>query len=378
MFPLAIYIHWPFCKAKCPYCDFNSHVTDSIDARRWQRAYLREMEYFAERVGRRVVRSIFFGGGTPSLMPVSLVEAILKKIQERFDIAADCEITLEMNPTSVEAEKLAGFKAAGVNRVSMGIQSLRAESLKFLGRQHSAEEALAALGVVRALFDNYSFDLIYARPGQSVQAWQAELAQALEYAGPHFSLYQLTIEKGTPFYAAHQRGEFQLPPEEDAAEMYELTERALAEKGLLAYEVSNYAKPGKECRHNLQYWHYGEYLGIGPGAHGRIGSLRHATMMLHAPEQWLKAVEAKGQGLQTDQLLSAEDVFEEALMMGLRLVEGIDAACFQAVTGQELFTKLTQEKIRKLEGLLIADGQSLRATPRGRLLLSSLTSALLA
>lgn len=386
MLPLAIYIHWPFCKAKCPYCDFNSHVTESVDAARWQAAYIKEIEYFSARIGQREVSSIFFGGGTPSLMPVSLVKVMMDTIAEHFILQPDIEVTLEMNPTSVEATKLEGFKAAGVNRVSMGIQSLRAKDLKFLGRQHGAEEALTALKTARSLFDNYSFDLIYARPNQSLADWKEELEEALEYVGSHFSLYQLTIEKGTPFYAAHQRGEFALPDEDVAAEMYEYTESALQKKELMAYEVSNYAKRGFECRHNLTYWHYGEYIGIGAGAHGRVlktedrGKNRYATMMLHAPESWLNAVEKNGHGLQSDIALTPQDIKDEAIMMGLRLVEGIDAKRFHQATGLDIWQLLKTKKLGALtaEGLLEYNANYIRATAKGRMLLSSLTGALLA
>jgi oxygen-independent coproporphyrinogen-3 oxidase len=379
MLPLAIYIHWPFCKAKCPYCDFNSHVAEQIVSERWKAAYLKEIKYFAERMDKRKVSSIFFGGGTPSLMPVNLVKAIIDTLSEYFIFDENIEITLEMNPTSIEAQKLEGFKAAGVNRVSVGIQSLRAKDLKFLGRQHSAEEALAALKMAREIFPNYSFDLMYARPEQTLDAWREELEEALEYAGPHFSLYQLTIEKGTPFYAAHSRGEFTLPDEDVATEMYELTEKMLKQKGLLAYEVSNYAKPGFECRHNLTYWHYGEYVGIGPGAHGRIGFPRQATMMIHGPEAWLKSVEEKGHGLQSDVVITPQEIKEEAVMMGLRLASGIDAVRFKTATGLDLWSCLDQQKLKACaaEGLIEYTPDYVRPTEKGRMLLSSLTALLL-
>ena len=380
MLPLAIYIHWPFCKAKCPYCDFNSHVAEEIVAERWKAAYLKEIKYFAKRIGKRTVSSIFFGGGTPSLMPVDLVKAIIDTLAEHFILADDIEITLEMNPTSVEAQKLEGFKAAGVNRVSVGIQSLRAKDLKFLGRQHSAEEAIAALQTARDIFSNYSFDLIYARPNQTLLEWREELEEALQYVGTHFSLYQLTIEKGTPFYAAHSRGEFVLPDEDVAAEMYETTEIILKQKGLLAYEVSNYAKPGFECRHNLTYWQYGEYVGIGPGAHGRTGFPRQATMMIHGPEAWLKSVEEKNHGLQSDIAITPQEIKEEAVMMGLRLAEGIDVAKFKMATGLDLWSCLDTQKLEACakEGLITYTPNNLRPTQKGRMLLSSLTALLLA
>lgn len=379
MFPLAVYIHWPFCKAKCPYCDFNSHVAGNVEAARWRNAYIKEIEYFSARLGQCEIGSIFFGGGTPSLMPVELVTAIIQQLKDKFMTTEDVEITLEMNPTSIEAKKLEGFKAAGVNRVSVGIQSLRADDLKFLGRQHSAAEALAALQMAGEIFTNYSFDLIYARPGQTLAKWHEELEEALQYVGPHLSLYQLTIEKGTPFHASYQRGEFALPDEEVAAEMYELTEAVLQKKGLAAYEVSNYAKPGFECRHNLAYWHYGEYIGIGPGAHGRIGMPRQATMMLHAPEAWLQSVEAKGYGLQSDEKIASEVIKEEAIMMGLRLASGIERRRFNAATGLELWECIQQEKLARYrqEGLIEYGDDFIRPTQKGRLLLSSLTASLL-
>lgn len=358
----ALYIHWPFCKSKCPYCDFNSHVSAGIDKTRWHAAYLRELSHF----GKRDYTSLFFGGGTPSLMPPELVAALIEAAG-----AKNVEVTLEMNPTSIEAAKLRAFKEAGVNRVSIGVQALNASDLKFLGREHSAEEARAAIQVAASIFDNYSFDLIYARPHQTVEAWRRELSEALAMAGPHLSLYQLTIEKGTPFFAAHARGEFALPDEEEAAAMYHATEEILAAAGYAAYEVSNYAKPGFECRHNLNYWRYGEYVGIGPGAHGRIGGApRTATMMIHQPDAWLQAVEKNGHGLQSESPLSPEELREESVMMGLRLVEGMPVADAE---------KLNRKRIGQClaEGLLEQTDTHLRATLKGRLVLTSLTAALL-
>lgn len=365
---IALYIHWPFCKSKCPYCDFNSHVTDGVDEARWQAAYLKELEYFTRRLGPVKISSIFFGGGTPSLMPPGLVKALIEAAKPE----AGAEITLEMNPTSIEAEKLKAFKEAGVNRVSIGVQAMNAKDLKFLGREHSAEEAIAAIKTAASIFDNYSFDLIYARPGQSVDAWEKELKEALNLAGPHLSLYQLTIEKGTPFYAAHARGEFTLPDEDVAAEMYAVTEEVLLEAGYEAYEVSNYAKPGFECRHNLIYWRYGEYIGIGPGAHGRLvlGGKRTATMAIHAPEAWLKSVEEKDHGTQSETPLSYDEVREESVMMGLRLVEGISRKMAETLN-EDMIEACIQEE------LLVETETGIAATFDGRLVLSSLTAALL-
>lgn len=378
---IALYIHWPFCKSKCPYCDFNSHVTQSVDEARWQAAYLKELDYFAKRIGPRRLTSMFFGGGTPSLMPPALVAALIKAAGEHFTLAPNMEITLEMNPTSIEAAKLEQFSKAGVNRVSIGVQALNAKDLKFLGREHSADEAIAAIKTASSIFKNYSFDLMYARPGQSVAEWEAELTEALKLAGPHLSLYQLTIEKGTPFYAAYERGEFELPNEDIAAEMYEVTEELLLNAGYEAYEISNYAKPGFECRHNITYWRYADYLGIGPGAHGRIQEAngRSATMMLHAPENWLKSVEEKGHGTQSDTKLTQEEVREEAIMMGLRLIRGIDAGQFTKTTGMNLWKSIDREMLDACvqEGLLEKEGNVIRASFDGRLVLSPLTAALL-
>jgi oxygen-independent coproporphyrinogen-3 oxidase len=378
--PLALYIHWPFCLAKCPYCDFNSHVRAVLPQARFRAALLAELDWEAARLGRRPLRSIFFGGGTPSLMEPETVAALIDRARARFDPAADLEITLEANPTSIEAGRFAGYRAAGVNRVSIGVQSLDEAALRMLGRQHSASQAIAALELGRKIFPRLSFDLIYARPGQTEPAWRAELAQALDLAADHLSLYQLTIEPGTAFEALHRRGAVVLPDEETAAGLYEATAEEAARFGLLPYEVSNYARPGSESRHNLAYWRYGDYLGIGPGAHGRLsldGRLI-ATRRHRAPEVWAERVEASGHGAGEDLTVTAEERAREMLLMGLRLSEGIAAARFQARTGVALADAIEPDiRAAAVEaGYLVDEGDRLRATPEGRLRLDALLGAL--
>ena len=293
---LALYVHWPFCLSKCPYCDFNSHVRERVDHGRWRDALLRELRREAGRAGRRRLQSIFFGGGTPSLMEPDTVAALVADARALFDASAELEVTLEANPTSVERGRLAAFREAGVNRLSLGVQSLDEEALRFLGRRHDAAEAVAALEAARALFPRLSFDLIYARPGQAEAAWRAELRRALALAADHLSLYQLTIEPGTRFATEHARGAFALPADDDAARLYAATAEEAERFGLLPYEVSNYARPGAESRHNLQYWRYGDYLGIGPGAHQRLslGGALLAARRHRAPEAWLRGWSATG------------------------------------------------------------------------------------
>jgi len=286
---VALYIHWPFCASKCPYCDFNSHVADSIDHDRWVARYLEEIDRYADEMSGRKIVSIYFGGGTPSLMRPSSVEAILDRVQARWKIANDIEITLEANPTSVEMEKFADFRVAGVNRVSLGVQALNDDDLAFLGREHSVDEALQALEIAKAQFERVNFDLIYARPEQGLKDWEQELDRAAELAVGHLSLYQLTIERNTPFYMSHAKGDFKIPEQELAADFYVLTQEVLEAAGLVSYEVSNHAVVGQESRHNLMYWHYGDYIGIGPGAHGRVtsGGEKYATRAHAAPQIWL-------------------------------------------------------------------------------------------
>ena len=337
--PFGVYVHWPFCLSKCPYCDFNSHVRRaSIDEGRFVRAFAAEIAATAARAPGRSVSTIFFGGGTPSLMQPATVGAILESIARHWTIAPDLEVTLEANPTSVEAERFRGYRAAGVNRVSLGVQSLDDRVLAELGRTHTAREALDAVGIARSVFERYSFDLIYARPRQTPQEWARELQLALAEAGEHLSLYQLTIEPDTPFAALHAAGKLKTPDDDTARTLYDATLEICAAHGLPAYEISNHARPGGECRHNLIYWRASEYAGIGPGAHGRldIDGTRRATATERSPEAWLARVEAQGHGLVTDDALTREETADEFLLMGLRLAEGIDIARFAAVAGRPL------------------------------------------
>ncbi|HEV2957606.1 MAG TPA: radical SAM family heme chaperone HemW [Xanthobacteraceae bacterium] len=335
----GVYVHWPFCLSKCPYCDFNSHVRHAaIDEARFVRAFAAEIAATAERIPAREAVSIFFGGGTPSLMQPATVGSILDAIARHWKLAPDVEVTLEANPTSVEATRFRGYRAAGVNRVSLGVQALDDAALAALGRLHSAEEALAAVAIARAAFPRYSFDLIYARPGQTVAAWRDELARAIGEAGDHLSLYQLTIEPDTPFATLHAAGKLATPDDDTARALYDATQDVCDARGLPAYEISNHARAGGECRHNLVYWRYGEYAGIGPGAHGRldIGGRRYATATERNPEQWLALVEARGHGLVVDETLTRSEQADELLLMGLRLAEGIELARYAEVAGKPL------------------------------------------
>jgi oxygen-independent coproporphyrinogen-3 oxidase len=380
MDPLALYIHWPFCLAKCPYCDFNSHVRDRIDQARFAAALRRELAWEAARLGRRRLASIFFGGGTPSLMEPATVAALIDDARRLFDPEPDIEITLEANPTSVEAARLAEFRAAGVNRASLGVQSLRDDQLRLLGRQHSARQAVAALETARSIFPRLSFDLIYARPHQTLADWRAELAEALALAADHLSLYQLTIEPGTGFEALHRQGALVLPDDDTAAALYDATGEAAARFGLLSYEVSNYARPGAESRHNLAYWRYRDYAGIGPGAHGRllIGGRLLATRRHRAPEPWAERVERHGHGSTTEAEITPADRAREMLLMGLRLTEGIDPARFATRTGLALDAALDPETLARAmdEGYLVRTPDRLAATPEGRKRLDALLAAL--
>ena len=338
----AVYVHWPFCLSKCPYCDFNSHVRHGgIDEARFLRAYEAEIAATAARIGKRTVSSVFFGGGTPSLMQPSSVQAILDAIAKHWSVAPGAEVTLEANPTSVEATRFRGYRAAGVNRVSLGVQSLDDAALKELGRLHSAQEALDAVAVARSIFERYSFDLIYARPHQTLEAWAAELKRAIAEAAEHLSLYQLTIEPGTPFFGLHTAGKLKLPDDDRARDLYDLTQAICTDAGLPAYEISNHARPGAECRHNLIYWRGHEYAGIGPGAHGRlnIGGARYATETDKRPEGWLMRVEARGTGLTVEDRLTSGETADEYLLMGLRLAEGIDPERFSALSGRAIDPK---------------------------------------
>jgi oxygen-independent coproporphyrinogen-3 oxidase len=384
--PLALYIHWPFCAAKCPYCDFNSHVREQVDGARHGRALLAELETEAARAGRRRLSSIFFGGGTPSLMPPEAVAALIERACALFDTEPGLEITLEANPTSVEAAKLRAFREAGVNRLSLGVQALDAAALGFLGRGHTAGEAVAALEHARATFPRLSFDLIYARPGQEEAAWRAELRRALSLAADHLSLYQLTIEPGTRFATEHARGAFHLPEGEEGAALYSATAEEAAHFGLLPYEVSNYARPGAESRHNLAYWRYGDYLGIGAGAHQRLtldgpaGATVLAARRHRAPEIWQERVERDGHARVEETALSPVERGREAMLMGLRLSEGVDPARIAARSGLDFDEVVDRAMLEALaeEGYLewTPTGR-LAATTEGRLRLDALLPVLL-
>lgn len=371
---LGVYIHWPFCASKCPYCDFNSHVRQSIDEDAWRNAYAREIEHYARMTPGRTVTSVFFGGGTPSLMHPRTAQAVIDAVAKYWTLTSDAEITLEANPTSVEAGKFAAFRAAGVNRVSIGVQALNDEDLKFLGRQHNAQEALSAIETARRHFDRYSFDLIYARPGMTVEKWRNELAAALTHTGGHLSLYQLTIEEGTPFYMRHARGEFFVPDDEGGGALYEVTQEMMDAAGMPAYEVSNHAAPGQESRHNLTYWRYGDYAGIGPGAHGRltVENVKYATCGHRAPEVWLERAGRDGHGAHPFEAVTGQQEFIERLMMGLRLREGVKLPA-------EWTKYLEDRKIGALaqEGLLVVANDNLRLTSAGIQRLNGVLSHLL-
>jgi putative oxygen-independent coproporphyrinogen III oxidase len=359
--PFAVYVHWPFCLSKCPYCDFNSHVRHGgVDEARFVRAFEAEIAATAARVPGRTVSSIFFGGGTPSLMQPASVQAILDAIGKHWTVAPDAEVSLEANPTSVEATRFRGYRAAGVNRVSLGVQALDDAALKELGRLHTVQEALDAVGVARSIFGRYSFDLIYARPRQTLDAWAAELKRAIEEAAEHLSLYQLTIEPDTPFSTLHKAGKLVIPDDDSARDLYDLTQLTCADAGLPAYEVSNHARPGAECRHNLVYWRGHEYAGVGPGAHGRlnIDGRRYATETEKRPESWLMRVEAAGTGLIVDDKLTSGETADEFLLMGLRLAEGIDPERYTALAGRALDPKRIS---------ILRDEGAIETTQAGRL-----------
>jgi len=376
----ALYVHWPFCLAKCPYCDFNSHVRSAaIDEDRYVAAFRTEIKHRAAIAQGRTVRSVFFGGGTPSLMRPQTVQAIIDAIAEAWTIAPGAEITLEANPTSVEAGRFRGYRAAGVNRLSLGVQALNDADLKFLGRRHTAEEALAALKVAASIFSRHSFDLIYARPGQTVEAWRAELAQALDLAGEHLSLYQLTIEPDTMFERLWKAGKLAVPDADLGRELFDATQEITQAHGLPAYEVSNHARPGAESQHNLVYWRYGEYAGIGPGAHGRLigPDGRRAQSTEKHPEMWLTQVETEGHGLIENEVLTAEEQGDEFLLMGLRLREGIDPQRFAKLSGRSI----DQRQIESLteDGFLLTDETGrMRVTAAGFPLLDSVVADLAA
>ena len=430
---LGIYVHWPFCVSKCPYCDFNSHVAQQVDHDRWRAAFARELDHYASLTPGRIVTSIFFGGGTPSLMQPQTVAEIIDRIARLWPVASDVEITAEANPGSVDMAVFSGFAAAGVNRVSIGVQSFDAEALHFLGRKHDAGEARRAIELAARTFPRFSFDLIYALPGQSLEKWQAELADALAYQPSHLSAYQLTIEEGTKFAGLHAQGAFILPNQEQAADLYEATNAQLAAAGLQAYEISNYAAPGHESRHNLTYWRYQDYIGIGPGAHGRLtldsmnlplpageavslsrsglretgegdtsepltcsanakgissaaspagrgNTIKIATRAHRAPEKWLELVAANGHGAHPSESLSAQQRFEELMMMGLRLAEPLPLSRIESETGQGLYDWVAPQIVSRLaaEDLLAVTSDTVSITPAGSQRLNAVLKYLMA
>ncbi len=374
----GIYVHWPFCQAKCPYCDFNSHVVRGVDQSVYARALVQELEHMAEHCDPQQVTSVFFGGGTPSLMEPVTVETVLSGIDRLWGINQGTEISLEANPTSVEAEKFRALAAMGVNRVSLGVQALNDKDLKFLGRLHSVDEALGAIDLARTHFGRMSFDLIYARPEQTVEAWEQELTRALSFAVDHLSLYQLTIEEGTPFFDLHARGAFKVPDEDQATALYERTQSICQAAGMDAYEVSNHASPGAACRHNLTYWRYGDYVGAGPGAHGRLtmNGVKSSTVTESNPAKWLAKVTAEGHGLIEVEKITSTQSAEEMMLMGLRLQEGVSLNRYAGLSGKPI----NEDRLSELsgDGLLQREGDRLTATPAGRLVLNKLLGELLA
>jgi len=378
MSEFGIYVHWPFCAAKCPYCDFNSHVRSEIDEAGWMKAIVRELEWMAALQGteKPVVQSIFFGGGTPSLMSGKAVEIVLDTIARLWRVTNDIEITLEANPASADASRFAAYRAAGVNRLSLGVQALNDADLKFLGRLHNVTEAKSALSIAMNNFERVSLDLIYARPKQTPQQWRAELKEALSFGTEHLSLYQLTIEPATPFAVLARSGSLKIPKDDDAATLYEITQELTEASGRSAYEISNHAKPGAESCHNLLYWRYGDYVGVGPGAHGRIGvnGKRIATFSEKLPERWRENVERNGHGIVEQNEISNEEAAREHLLMNLRLAEGLDLAAYESRWN----TKLDSSRIDVLmsDGFLTRNGARLIATPKGRLVLNGVIAAL--
>jgi putative oxygen-independent coproporphyrinogen III oxidase len=373
---LALYIHWPFCVSKCPYCDFNSHVRETVDQDAWATALLADLAYEASLTAGRTLGSIFFGGGTPSLMPPSTVAAMIDAAAKHWPIASDIEITLEANPSSVEAARFADLALAGVNRSSLGLQALENQSLKFLGRAHDVSEGLAALDTAQATFARVSFDLIYALPGQSADAWAAELDRALSFGTEHLSLYQLTIEPGTRFATLVQQGKLTPADNDHAADLFEATRATTAARGLPAYEISNHARPGAESRHNLTYWRYNDYVGIGPGAHGRRGGM--ATVRHKKPENWVNAVGRNGHGAQTETPLSGQERATEALLMGLRLREGVDLAHIRQASSIAVPVELTAVARLQALDMLTLDDSNLKVTESGMLLLDSILAEIVA
>jgi putative oxygen-independent coproporphyrinogen III oxidase len=375
----GLYVHWPFCRAKCPYCDFNSHVGPAVDHDRWARALVTEIDRHADELGPRALGSIFFGGGTPSLMAPASVAAVIERATERFAPVTDLEITLEANPTSVEASRLAGFRAAGVNRVSLGVQALDDRALRRLGREHGAAEALAAVDLAARLFPRFSFDLIYGRPEQTLSGWQAELDRALAHVGGHLSVYQLTIEPGTRFHLLHETGQLPMPDPDLQADFYEATRARLEAVGLSAYEISNHARPGEECRHNLIYWRSGEWAGIGPGAHGRLNlpGARVATEAWRLPKIWLERTEA-GSGERLRMGLTRTERLEELLVMGLRLAEGVDLTRLERLADRAIDRWLNRAALARFvaDGWLRLPNARLVPTAKGRQRLNGILAGL--
>ncbi len=376
----GVYVHWPFCAAKCPYCDFNSHVRHkTVDQPRFAAAFEREIAHMAALQPGRKVTSIFFGGGTPSLMEPATVARILDAISNAWTVGDAIEVTLEANPTSVEAARFEGYRNAGVNRVSLGVQSLRDEELRLLGRLHSAQEARDAVKLARDIFPRLSFDLIYARPAQTLEQWQEELEEAIDLAADHLSLYQLTIEQGTPFFELHRSGKLKVPGPDLAADLYQLTQDITARHGLPAYEISNHARPGAESRHNLSYWRFGTWAGVGPGAHGRLAMNDglHALSTERHPETWLERVENEGNGLTENELLTTEDFGDEMLLMGLRLREGLDLARYTRETGSKI-DPARLDHLLEIDMVEHLPSGKLRATPSGWLVLNAVVADLAA
>ena len=375
---LALYVHWPFCVSKCPYCDFNSHVRESIDQEQWRDALLADLAHEARLTEGRRLGSIFFGGGTPSLMPPATVATIIAAAERHWGFAPRIEITLEANPSSVEAARFADFAAAGVNRVSLGLQSLEDEALRFLGRAHDVRDGLAALAIAQSLFERVSFDLIYALPGQNEAAWQAQLARALGFGTGHLSLYQLTIEPGTRFAALYAKGELQPLDPDHAAGLYELTQDMTAAAGLPAYEISNHARPGEESRHNLAYWRYRDYVGVGPGAHGRRAGA--ATQRHRKPENWLSGLKRNGHGIVDEKAVPPSERGIEALLMGVRLRDGIDLARIAGLAERPVGDVVNFGAAERLQaqGLLTLTDERLKVTPAGMLLLDGILAELVA
>ncbi len=378
----GVYVHWPFCQSLCPYCDFNSHVADAVDHAddqgRWAKALTGELGHFRARTAGKVVSSVFFGGGTPSLMRPETAAAVVDAVRANWRCAEDLEITLEANPSSAEAGRFRAFRDAGINRLSIGVQTFDDGSLRFLGRRHSAEEAGTAIAAAAETFDRFSFDLIYGLPGQSAAAWKEQLKTALAYASPHLSCYQLTVEPGTPFH----RDGIEAADEKTGAALYEITQEILSAAGLPAYEVSNHARPGDECRHNLDIWRGGDYLGVGPGAHGRLSDAAgaEASHRILKPSRWLQKVAADGHGTGKVIRLSPAARAEELVMTGLRLAEGIDRRRFERLAGRSLMSILDADGLARMTdgGFVEIDDLGLRATAKGRLALNAVLAQLLA